>query len=225
MKNAARSAVGVASMCMVAGGCCVLIAACSRTAEPTMQPAAGMASPTGTPSPASPTPADRMTKESKVSIAMFGAGCFWGVEETFRTMPGVVKTAVGYAGGSKDNPTYKDVCNDTTGHAEVVQITYDPSKITYGQLLDTFWKCHDPTQINRQGPDYGEQYRTVIFYTSPEQQKEAQDSKMALAASGKWKRPIATAVQPAPTFWPAEEYHQQYLFKRGEANCHLPTGN
>ena len=221
----ARSTLSSAVKGILFAGVCVGMAACSRTAEPTMQPAAGVAAPSPSTAPTAPTPTDTMTKESKMAIAMFGAGCFWGVEETFRTMPGVIKTAVGYAGGTKDNPTYREVCADGTGHAEVVQITYDPTKITYSQLLETFWKCHDPTQINRQGPDFGEQYRTVIFSTSPEQQKQAQESKMALAASGKWKRPIATAIQPVPTFWPAEDYHQQYLFKRGEANCHLPTGN
>lgn len=202
--------------------CVSAIGGCTRSSE-TSQAAAPQPAAAGMTAPS--TPAENNTKENKMAIAMFGAGCFWGVEETFRTMPGVIGTKVGYAGGKLDNPTYKDVCTDRTGHAEVVQITYDPTKINYTTLLDTFWKCHDPTQMNRQGPDYGTQYRTVIFYTTPEQQKEAEASKMSLAGSGKWKRPIATAIEPAPTFWPAEDYHQQYLFKRGEANCHVPSGN
>jgi peptide-methionine (S)-S-oxide reductase len=153
--------------------------------------------------------------------ATFGAGCFWGVEETFRRVPGVIDTAVGYAGGHTENPTYKEVCTDRTGHAEVVQVEYDPSKVSYAQLLDVFWSAHDPTQVDRQGPDFGTQYRTVIFYHDDEQRAEAEDSKRRLDASSRFRRPIATQIVPAAPFYRAEEYHQRYLEKRGLENCHL----
>lgn len=156
-----------------------------------------------------------------MALATFGAGCFWGVEETFRQTPGVTATAVGYAGGTVDNPTYKQVCTDRTGHAEVVQVEYDPAEVSYEELLNVFWENHDPTQVDRQGPDIGTQYRTVIYYHSPEQKAAAEASKAALDASKRYARPIATNIQPAPTFWPAEEYHQQYLAKRGLSNCHI----
>ena len=156
-----------------------------------------------------------------MELATFGAGCFWGVEEAFRRLPGVSETAVGYLGGQVDNPTYKDVCTNTTGHAEVVQVTFDPAVISYDKLLETFWQIHDPTQVNRQGPDYGTQYRTAIFTHSPEQAAVAQASKAKLEASGKFKRPIATEITPAATFWKAEDYHQQYLAKRGQGSCHI----
>ena len=154
-------------------------------------------------------------------IATFGAGCFWGVEATFRRIPGVLDAVVGYSGGHMQNPTYQDVCTDETGHAEVVQVTYDPAKVTYEQLLDTFWQAHDPTQVNRQGPDFGTQYRSAIFFHSPEQEAAAKKSKAALDASGKLRRPIATEITPAGTFYRAEEYHQRYLEKRGAASCHF----
>ena len=154
-------------------------------------------------------------------VATFGAGCFWGVEAAFRRTPGVVDTAVGYSGGHLDKPTYKDVCTDETGHAEVVQVTFDPQKLSYSQLLDVFWKIHDPTKLNRQGPDFGKQYRTAIFFHSPEQEEIARKSKQALEASGKFHRPIATEISPAKTFWRAEEYHQRYLEKRGAESCHI----
>jgi peptide-methionine (S)-S-oxide reductase len=154
-------------------------------------------------------------------IATFGAGCFWGIEAAFQQVPGVIETAVGYSGGETPNPTYKDVCTDETGHAEVVQVTFDPAKVTYEQLLDVFWKVHDPTQLNRQGPDFGTQYRTAIFVHSPEQEAIAKKSREALEASGKLKRPIATEITPAATFYRAEEYHQKYLQKRGVASCHF----
>lgn len=153
--------------------------------------------------------------------ATFGAGCFWGVEATFRKMKGVTATAVGYMGGTLDNPTYKDVCTDRTGHAEVVEVEFDPSAVSYDALLDVFWDNHDPTTLNRQGPDTGTQYRSAIFYHSPEQQAAAQASKEKRQASGKYRRPIVTEVTPAATFWKAEEYHQQYLEKRGLAQCHI----
>jgi peptide-methionine (S)-S-oxide reductase len=153
--------------------------------------------------------------------ATFGAGCFWGVEAEFRRLPGVIDAAVGYSGGHTVNPTYKDVCTDETGHAEVVQVTFDPAKISYEQLLGAFWQLHDPTQVNRQGPDFGTQYRTAIFFHSPEQEAAAKKSKAALDASGKFRRPIATEITPAGPFYRAEEYHQRYLEKRGAASCHI----
>jgi peptide-methionine (S)-S-oxide reductase len=153
--------------------------------------------------------------------ATFGAGCFWGVEATFRRVPGVSDAAVGYAGGHTENPTYKEVCTDRTGHAEVVQVEYDPAKVSYAQLLDVFWSAHDPTQLNRQGPDQGTQYRTVIFFHDDEQKAEAEASKQYLDGSGRFSRPIATQIVPAVPFYRAEDYHQRYLEKRGLENCHL----
>ena len=159
----------------------------------------------------------------KIEKATFGAGCFWGVEATFRQVPGVTATAVGYAGGKTKNPTYKDVCSDQTGHAEVVEVQFDPAQVSYDTLLNIFWENHDPTTKNRQGPDWGSQYRSAIFVHSPEQEKIARESKDRLQASGKWSRPIVTEITPAPEFYRAEDYHQQYLEKRGLASCHLPT--
>ena len=153
--------------------------------------------------------------------ATFGAGCFWGVESTFREIEGVRDAAVGYAGGHTANPTYKDVCTDRTGHAEVVEVEYDPAKVSYDRLLDVFWNAHDPTQVNRQGPDVGTQYRSVIFFHTPEQEQAARASKAKLDASGRFRRPIATQIEPAQTFNRAEEYHQQYLAKRGVKHCHI----
>jgi peptide-methionine (S)-S-oxide reductase len=153
--------------------------------------------------------------------ATFGAGCFWGVESAFREVDGVVDAAVGYEGGHTVNPTYKDVCTDATGHAEVIEVDFDPSKVSYDALLQVFWTSHDPTQVNRQGPDFGTQYRTVIFYHTPEQQQAAQRSKEALEKSGRFSRPIATQIVPAQTFYRAEDYHQQYLAKRGVRHCHI----
>jgi peptide-methionine (S)-S-oxide reductase len=154
-------------------------------------------------------------------LATFGAGCFWGVEAAFQRVPGVTDTAVGYSGGHMDNPTYRDVCSDETGHAEVVQVTFDPSKVTFAQLLDVFWSAHDPTQVNRQGPDVGTQYRSAIFFHSPEQEEIAKKSRAKLEASGKFRRPITTEITPAGKFYRAEEYHQKYLQKRGAASCHF----
>jgi peptide-methionine (S)-S-oxide reductase len=153
--------------------------------------------------------------------ATFGAGCFWGVEAAFRLIKGVKSTAVGYAGGWKDNPTYHDVCTDGTGHAEVVQVEYDPSEVAYEDLLEVFWSNHNPTTLNRQGPDVGTQYRSVIFFHGPEQERAARESKEALDKSGRFSRPIVTQIEPAQTFYRAEEYHQQYLEKRGLASCHI----
>jgi peptide-methionine (S)-S-oxide reductase len=154
-------------------------------------------------------------------IATFGAGCFWGIEAAFRRVPGVLDAVVGYSGGHTRSPNYREVCTDTTGHAEVVQVTFDPEKVSYDQLLDVFWTIHDPTQVNRQGPDYGAQYRTAIFFHSPEQEAAAKKSKQVLEASGKLRRPVATEITPAGPFWRAEEYHQRYLEKRGAASCHI----
>jgi peptide-methionine (S)-S-oxide reductase len=153
--------------------------------------------------------------------ATFAAGCFWGVEATFRQIAGVKSTRVGYTGGRTTNPTYKDVCTDRTGHAEAVEVEYDPTQVSYEQLLDVFWENHDPTQLNRQGPDVGTQYRSAIFYHSPAQQQAAQASKSAREKSGKFSRSIVTEIVPAGTFYPAEDYHQQYLEKRGLASCHI----
>ncbi len=157
--------------------------------------------------------------------ATFGAGCFWGVEAAFRRVKGVVQTAVGYAGGDVDNPTYRDVCNGNTGHAEVVQVQYDPAQVSYDDLLKVFWENHDPTQVNRQGPDIGYQYRTVVFYHNEDQKAKAEASKKQLDDSGEYNRPIATAIEPAPSFWMAEDYHQQYLEKRGLSSCGVTIKN
>lgn len=151
--------------------------------------------------------------------ATFAAGCFWGVEATFRALPGVTATRVGYLGGQTENPTYKQVCTDRTGHAEAVEVTFDPAHISYGKLLNTFWENHDPTTLNRQGPDWGSQYRSAIFYHSPEQEAEAKAS--VAEAQKSQKRPIVTQIVPAPKFFEAEDYHQQYLQKRGLAHCHI----
>lgn len=157
---------------------------------------------------------------SQTELATFGAGCFWGVEERYRQLPGVLETAVGYMGGETENPTYQDVCTDTTGHAEVVQVRFDPSLISYEALLKVFWENHNPTTLNRQGPDFGTQYRSVIFTHSDVQRELATASKIVLETSGKWKQPIVTEIVPAQTFYRAEEYHQKYLLKNGGV-CHF----
>jgi peptide-methionine (S)-S-oxide reductase len=153
--------------------------------------------------------------------ATFGAGCFWGVEARFQQIPGVLETAVGYEGGKLDNPSYRDVCTDATGHAEVVEIDYDPAKVNFQTLLDLFFELHDPTQLNRQGPDWGAQYRSAVFFHSPEQEAEAKATIARLTAGKKFPKPIVTQVVPAETFWRAEEYHQKYLEKRGALSCHI----
>jgi peptide-methionine (S)-S-oxide reductase len=153
--------------------------------------------------------------------ATFAAGCFWGVEATFRQIPGVISTRVGYIGGGTDNPTYKEVCTDRTGHAEAVEVEYDPAKVSYDALLKVFWENHDPTQLNRQGPDWGTQYRSAIFFHTPEQKGVAAASKESLEKAGRYAKPIVTQIVPAETFYPAEDYHQQYLEKRGLASCHI----
>ena len=153
--------------------------------------------------------------------ATFGAGCFWGVETRFGEISGVLDTAVGYEGGTLNHPTYKEVCTDRTGHAEVVQLTFDPGRVSYETLLDTFFALHDPTQVNRQGPDWGSQYRSVVFAENEHQAAQANAKITELNASGSFRKPIATLVEPAATFWRAEEYHQKYLEKRGMVSCHI----
>jgi peptide-methionine (S)-S-oxide reductase len=151
--------------------------------------------------------------------ATFAAGCFWGVEVDFRNTPGVTDVQVGYTGGTTEQPTYQQVCSGGTGHAEAVEVTFDPSGVTYEELLDGFWQLHDPTQVNRQGWDVGSQYRSAIFTHSPEQARVAAESKER--AQERFSKPIATQIVPADTFWPAEEYHQQYLVKNGRATCRI----
>lgn len=153
--------------------------------------------------------------------ATFGAGCFWGVEEAFRKVKGVTSTAVGYSGGTFKNPTYHDVCTGQTGHAEVVRVEYDPAQVSYEELLAVFWANHDPTTMNRQGPDVGSQYRSAVFHHTPQQEAAARTSKDKLNSSGVYKRPIVTEITPASEFWMAEDYHQQYVAKRGGGSCHI----
>ena len=152
--------------------------------------------------------------------ALFGAGCFWGVEHFFREVPGVIDAVSGYAGGNVDNPTYKQVCSDRTGHAEVVEVIFDPDKVSYATLVDLFFKMHDPTQLNRHGPDVGTQYRSVIFTHSTEQERIAREELAKAQASGGYRRPLATVIEPAKPFWRAEEYHQRYFEKHG-GSCHV----
>lgn len=154
-------------------------------------------------------------------IATFGAGCFWGVEADFRDVKGVVDAAAGYSGGTLANPTYHDVCTDSTGHAEVVQVTFDPVQVSYEKLLEVFFSLHDPTTLNSQGPDFGTQYRSAIFFHSPEQEAAARAAKEKLQKSGRFARPVVTEIAPASQFYRAEEYHQRYLEKRGQRACHI----
>lgn len=153
--------------------------------------------------------------------ATFGAGCFWGVESFFREVPGVLDAVCGYAGGHTSQPTYAEVCGDRTGHAEVVEVTYDPAKVSYDRLLEIFFENHDPTQLNRQGPDVGSQYRSAIFFHSHEQEHAAAAKKAVYA--GRYRRPIVTTIEPAPQFWRAEEYHQRYNERHGLPSCHIRT--
>ena len=206
------AAWGVSILIAAAGGC-----GCDRQQEATAMSDAP-AKNAGPNQPAAPAGA----KPAVTETATFGAGCFWGVEATFRKIPGVVDAAVGYSGGTKDNPTYKDVCTDRTGHAEVIQVTYDPAKVGYDKLLEVFWACHNPTTLNRQGPDVGTQYRSAIFYHTPEQKVAAEASKAKLSESGRFGDPVVTEIAPAAPFWRAEEYHQRYLEKRGIDACHNP---
>lgn len=161
-------------------------------------------------------------RQTTFDKATFGAGCFWGVEAVFRAIAGVADVTVGYTGGKTDHPTYEQVCSGRTGHAEAVLVTFDPEKVTYDELLEAFWANHDPTTPNRQGPDVGEQYRSAVFFHTPEQEQKAREMKAALDTSGRFKRPIVTEITPAGPFHRAEEYHQRYLEKRGAASCHLP---
>jgi len=158
---------------------------------------------------------------TKLEKATFGAGCFWGMEAAFRQIKGVVSTSVGYSGGSFQNPSYRDVCTGRTGHAEVVEVVYDPARVSYDDLLNVFWENHDPTQLNRQGPDWGHQYRSAIFFNTPEQQAAAIASKEQLDKSGRYRKPIVTEITPASEFYKAEDYHQQYLEKRGLSTCKI----
>lgn len=153
--------------------------------------------------------------------AIFAAGCFWGVEELFRTLPGVLKTTVGYTGGKTKNPTYEEVCSKTTNHAEAVEVEFDPDKISYEKLLDVFWKGHNPTTMNRQGPDIGSQYRSAVFYLTNEQKEAAEAKKAELQKTAKYSEPIVTEITQADVFYPAEEYHQKYFFKNGMQGCHI----
>jgi peptide-methionine (S)-S-oxide reductase len=173
---------------------------------------------------ADPKPSTEKTMPTppKLEKATFGAGCFWGVEYQYAKIPGVLSAVCGYAGGKLDNPTYEDVCSHTTGHAEVIEVTFDPAKVSYRTLVEYFFKMHDPTQVNRQGPDIGDQYRSVIFTHSPEQKKTADDVKIALTLAKAFSRPIATQIEPAPKFWRAEDYHQKHYQLRGtKPYCHL----
>lgn len=158
---------------------------------------------------------------AKTETATFGAGCFWGVEVVFRQVEGVLDAVCGYAGGHTANPTYEEICTDETGHAEVVQVTFDPKRVSYEKLLEVFFSCHNPTELNRQGEDVGTQYRSVVFVHSAAQRKAADAKIAALTREGKYRRPIVTQVQDAPRFWKAEAYHQRYLEKRGMASCHV----
>ncbi len=164
---------------------------------------------------------DLTAKDENVEKAVFAAGCFWGVEAAFRSLDGVKSTAVGYTGGKKNEPTYRQVCSGNTGHAEAVLVEFDPEKVAYEQLLDIFWSNHNPTTKDRQGPDVGTQYRSGIFYQTPEQQALATESIKKLEESGRFSKPIVTEISPASTFWCAEDYHQQYLEKRGLSTCHV----
>jgi peptide-methionine (S)-S-oxide reductase len=156
-----------------------------------------------------------------MALATFAAGCFWGVEATFRQVPGVTATRVGYTGGTTAAPTYMQVCTDRTGHAEAVEVAYDPTRVSYDDLLRVFWENHNPTQLNRQGPDVGTQYRSAVFYHDTDQETAARESKERLERDHVYRRPIVTQIVPAGTFYAAEDYHQQYLEKRGLATCHI----
>lgn len=171
--------------------------------------------------PQTPPNFPKMSTEIKVETATFGAGCFWGVEYNFRSVPGVISATSGYAGGKTSNPTYREVCEGDTNHAEVVQVVFNPEKVSFQKLVEYFFRLHDPTQVNRQGPDYGTQYRSVIFWHSEEQKKIATAVMRELTTAKKFKAPIATQLVEASTFWKAEEYHQRYFEKNGGPSCHV----
>ena len=163
-----------------------------------------------------------MSSTTHTEEVLLGAGCFWGVEAAFRKVVGVLDAPVGYAGGTNDNPTYEEVCTGQTGHAEVIKVTFDPQQVSFTQILHTFWAIHDPTTPNRQGPDVGTQYRSVIFYTTPDQREQAEQLKHELDAAQRFHKPIVTEILPAPSFWHAEEYHQRYFEKHpSHPNCHF----
>jgi len=206
----AAGALALALIAVAAGGC-----------RPTQEPKPMSPTDDANPHPVQKTGASGGAGAPETTeTATFGAGCFWGVEATFRKVPGVVDTAVGYSGGHVENPTYSDVCTDKTGHAEVVRVTYDPSKVSYDDLLAVFWNCHDPTTLNRQGPDVGAQYRSAIFFHTPRQEAVAKASTQRLQASPRFKgRTVVTEITPAATFWRAEEVHQRYLEKQGKDTC------
>jgi peptide-methionine (S)-S-oxide reductase len=220
MKSSNRFAVFAASaLCL--GLIAWEAASLAQNANPPKTAAPSAPAAVNAPDPASGASAAQPETPIVTEKATFAAGCFWGVEEKFRTTEGVLETRVGYIGGSYNNPTYKMVCTGRTGHAEAVEVTYDPSKTSYDKLLKIFWENHNPTTMNRQGPDIGTQYRSAIFYHSPAQKETAEKSKQALAESKTWgEKPIVTQVVQASEFWPAEDYHQKYLFKRGQADCH-----
>lgn len=163
----------------------------------------------------------KIKESSPTETAIFAAGCFWGVEETFRELPGVISTEVGYTGGHTEHPTYEQVCSDLTGHAEALKIVFDPQIVSYEKLLDVFFRNHNPTTVNQQGPDFGSQYRSAIFSTTPAQQKAAEAAKEKEGTSGTWKRPVVTEITKATAFYSAEDYHQKYLMKRGLGSCHI----
>ena len=158
-------------------------------------------------------------QDTNTQRAIFAAGCFWGIEAAFRELDGVTATTVGYSGGHTEAPTYEQVCSGRTGHAESVEVVYDPSRVSYDQLLNLFWEIHDPTTLNRQGPDIGEQYRSAVFFLNPEQEAAARKSLQTADTGGRFKRPIVTEITPASKFYPAEDYHQQYFEKRGVSHC------
>jgi peptide-methionine (S)-S-oxide reductase len=167
---------------------------------------------------------ERVMNRAVTSKATFAAGCFWGVESMFRAVPGVLDAACGYTGGRTENPTYEQVCSGRTGHAEAVEVTFDPARVSFGDLLDVFWANHDPTTPNRQGPDVGEQYRSAVFVHDPDQERAAREKMAALQAAGRFRRPIVTEIVPAGPFYRAEEYHQRYFERRGIAPaCHIPA--
>jgi peptide-methionine (S)-S-oxide reductase len=218
LRAAVRPALALALAVLAAGGCRPDEEGHAMTTPPRTN--TEKTGPRQTGRTPAPTPGTKTDSSKKTALATFAAGCFWGVEAGFRQVAGVVDAEVGYTGGHTENPTYKEVCTGTTGHAEAVRVTYDPDKVTYDQLLDAFWNMHNPTTANRQGPDVGSQYRSAIFYHTPEQEAAARESKAALRASSRWgDRPIVTEIEPAGPFWRAEEYHQRYFEKHGRGAC------